>query len=325
MRPGSLRINKVRCHWRYAAPVIDTCINNLLKYARAQIRRRLDVHVWSKNDPGESQGPEQFIQVGFRRIGHQRLWLGPEVLDNDFLDMAIGCVGSPQGQHGFESLAAGLADTDQDAGCERHLRLTCALQCFKASSRHLVGGAIMRHAFLRQPVGSTLEHDTHRNGDLPQFFKLVGFHQPRIQVRKQARFIKHQLSHVSQVRQRGLLTQFLQTVARRLVAQLRFVAEREQRLLAAGFGAVLCDLQHFFWCQVRRLDLPWHLGKRAIVADITAQMGQRDKHFSRVGHRVLVPTVPQYGGHLHQHTGIAEVGKRHHFFVFKGARQRLLH
>ena len=55
------------------------------------------------------------VEIGFGRIGHAGPGLGPEVLDDDFLDMAVAVVQIAQRQQRLDALAPGLADADQDA------------------------------------------------------------------------------------------------------------------------------------------------------------------------------------------------------------------
>ena len=55
------------------------------------------------------------VQRRLRRIGHARAGLGAEVLDDDFLDVAVALVHVADREQGLDALGARLADADQDA------------------------------------------------------------------------------------------------------------------------------------------------------------------------------------------------------------------
>ena len=71
--------------------------------------------------------------------------------------------------------------------------------------------------------------------------------------------------------------------ARRAVAQLRLVAEREQRLLAAGRCAGARDRQHLVEREIGALALARRLREGAVVADVAAELRQRDEDLARIG------------------------------------------
>ena len=92
MWPGCFRVNKVWRYRRNTTPIINASINDLLKDARTKVRWCLDIHPCPKNDSCQRNSPEQLIHVWLWRIYHQCFGLGPKILNNDFLDMAMGLV-----------------------------------------------------------------------------------------------------------------------------------------------------------------------------------------------------------------------------------------
>ena len=74
-----------------------------------------------------------------------------------------------------------------------------------------------------------------------------------------------------------------QLLARDPVAQLGLVAEREERLGAAGRGAGARDREHLVLGQVRALAAPRRPRERAVAADVAAERRQRDEDLRRVG------------------------------------------
>src|SRR5207237_693061 len=71
-------------------------------------------------------------------------------------------------------------------------------------------------------------------------------------------------------------------VARRAIAALGLVAEGEERLVAAGVGARMRDLEHLVGGQECALAAARRGGERAVVADVAAQLRQRDEDLRRV-------------------------------------------
>ena len=58
-------------------------------------------------------------------IRHFGFRLGAEILDDDFLDMAVGCVQVGDGVQGVEAFGAGFADADQDPRGEGNAQNAC--------------------------------------------------------------------------------------------------------------------------------------------------------------------------------------------------------
>ena len=58
-------------------------------------------------------GPEQLLAVGGRRPGHDRARLGHEILDDDFLNVAVALVQVLDRMQRLDALFPGLADADQ--------------------------------------------------------------------------------------------------------------------------------------------------------------------------------------------------------------------
>ena len=145
-----------------------------------------------------------------RRLGHARIGLGAEILDDDFLDMAVPLVGIANGEQRLDALQPRLADADQNARRERDLRPARGFQRGEADRRHLVGRAMVRAALLRQAVGRRLQHDAlaDRHGAQPRQPCFV--HDAGIEVRQQARFFQDERGHLFQVGQRGVVAQRVQ-------------------------------------------------------------------------------------------------------------------
>ena len=110
---------------------------------------------------------------------------------------------------------------------------------------------------------------------------------------------QHEARAVRQVGGRGGEAEPVELLARRPVAQLGLVAEREQRLVAAGEPPAFGDREHLLLAHVAALAAPRRPGERAVVADVAAEVRERDEDLRRVGHerpgRALARALAQVG------------------------------
>ncbi len=128
--------------------------------------------------------------------------------------------------------------------------------------------------------------------------ELLLAHHPGIEVRQQAGLLQHQPRHGGEIGERRRVAERGQFLARLPVAQLRLVAEREQGLVAAGPRAGARDGEHLVRGEEGALAAPRRMGEGAVVADIAAELGERDEHLARDGDDVAEPGIahPRRGG-----------------------------
>src|SRR5438552_19092496 len=103
------------------------------------------------------------VEVGLGGLRHTGSWLGPEILDNDLLQVPVALVQVAQRHQRLYALMAGLADADQDARGERDRRRSRRLDRLQTQRRVLVRRAEMRPAAAAQPPGGALAHDPLRH------------------------------------------------------------------------------------------------------------------------------------------------------------------
>ncbi len=116
---------------------------------------------------------------------HPGARLGPEVLDDDLLDVPIPSLQPADGEERFGALPERLSDADEDARREGDGEPSGVLDGAQADRRDLVGRAVMRHAPLREPVGRLLQHQPHGRRDVLEPCHLLPRHDPRVEVREQ--------------------------------------------------------------------------------------------------------------------------------------------
>ena len=173
--------------------------------------------------------PQQVVEIGFLGIGELGVGLGPEVLDDDFLDMTMGGVQIPDRLQRVDPLVACLADADQDAGCERNLQFAGQTQGFQPDCGMFVGRTVVNAALPAEPLAGGLQHDALAGRHLAQAGDLLARHHAGIGVRQQSGLAQHQRAHRGEIGDRRFVAERLQCVARGLVSQLGLVAQREQR------------------------------------------------------------------------------------------------
>ena len=304
VRPRRFGVDEVGRKRRHAAPVVDAGRDDLRQHAGAQVRRRLDAHVGAEHDPRDRDGPQQFVEIGLRRVAHLRAFLRTKVLHDDFLNVSVLGVHCTQCEQRLDAFEPRFADADQNAGRERHARGTGAAQRIQAHLRNLVRRAVVRHAFLAEPGRGGLEHDAHRRRYLAQQRELRIGHRAGICVRQQPGFVEHRLRGGVQILERRRVSHLRERFARGLVAQFGFFTEREQRFLAAERFALPRHFEHLFDRHERCTDALRSLRKCAVVAHVAAQMGQRNEYFPRIGHEVAEAAVAQLRGDIGELSGV---------------------
>ena len=202
------------------------------------------MHIVLQDQPRGRDGPQQIVQIRFRRGSLLGVRLGAEVLHDHFLDVAVLLVQIADRDQRLQSLRTRLADADQDAGGEWHRKFAGVPHHLQPHRRQLVGRAVMHATWLAQSLAAGLQHDAHAGGDFTQRGNFLARHDAGIDVRQQAGFLQHQRAHLAQVLDRCLVAQLCQRLARRAVAQFRLVAQGEQRFGAARRGTGTSDRQH---------------------------------------------------------------------------------
>jgi hypothetical protein len=104
--------------------------------------------------------------------------------------------------------------------------------------------------------------------------------------------------HIREELDRRLAIRGGELIPRDAVAPLGLVAEREQGLPAAGRRSGAGDLQHLVGREVRSLAPSRRMGERAVVADVPAQLRQRDEDLRRVGDDRTAAQAPGLGEQL---------------------------
>ena len=108
-------------------------------------------------------------------------------------------------------------------------------------------------------------------------------------MRKQPGLLEHPARAPGEVLERRRAPERRELVARRPVPRLGPVAEREERLGAAGRPARARDLEHLVLGEVRALAASGRPRERAVAADVAAEHRQRNEDLRRIGDERPVP------------------------------------
>ncbi len=281
--PRCLRVDVVDRHGRDAAPVVDPGVQQLGEVVVGQVRRHLQVHVSGQKLARRPRRPDQLVERGLLVRGHLRARLRAEVLDDHLLDVPVALVQRRNRLERLQPLLARLADPDQDPGRERHVQLAREPDRLQPRFRELVRGAVVRHALLQQPERCRLQHQPHRGRDRPQEEQVLPGHHARVQMGKEPGLREDEVGHARQVLDRRPAAELGQLLARGAVAKLGLVAEGEERLVAARLGARAGDGQHLVRRHERALAPARGLREGAVVADVAAELRQRDEDLRGVG------------------------------------------
>ena len=278
---------------RDAAEIVDARVDQLLGSSRSQVGGRLDAHGRAEDDPRHGDGPQMLLDGRLGRPRHARARLGQEILDDDLLQVTVLGVGVPEGKERVEALRLRLADADQDAAGERDAQLSGGRDGLKADRGGLVGGAEVSLSALHQPRRGTFQHDALRHRDVAQHRDLVALHDAGVHVRQKPRLFEDDPAHLGEIFERRRMAQPRQLVPRCRIAELRLVAEGEQGLLAAGRRAAPCDIEDFVAGEVGAAELLGGLGEHAIMANVPAELGERDEDLLGEADDAAMPGIAQ--------------------------------
>ena len=159
----------------------------------------------------------------------------------------------------------------------------------------------MMHAAGRaKPFTGAFQHDALASGHIAQRQQLCPIHHAGIGMGQQPGFTQHQITHGHQVFDGAGMAHFRQGVARLAPAQFGLIAQRKQRFRATCLGAGTRNRQHFVWRQIRRTSRTGFFGEGAVMADIAAELGQRNEDLARIGQHAPMPCIAQSRGFFHQ-------------------------
>ena len=159
--------------------------------------------------------------------------------------------------------------------------------------RQLVRRPVVRAALLGEPCRRALEHQSHRRRHGPEHRHLIGAHAARVDMRQQAGAVAHRGGR--RARHNAACSQSRGSsshCARRAIPQFGTLAEREQSLLAAELRALRGDRNRFLDRHVGTAQMPRRLGECAVMTRVAAQLGQGQKHFSRIGDERTEALIP---------------------------------
>ncbi len=293
MRPRTLRVDVIGGEWRDATPVVRAGADEQAELRGIrEVRRHLDPHAGSHDEPRDRHRGDVLEQVCVGRALHRGAGLRAEVLHDHLLHVAltldhVALVRVADRDERLGAVVHGLADPDQDAGGEGHSLAPGSIDHLEPNGRILVRRAeVHLPRLLEQPARGRLEHHAHRGRDGPQHPQLFRAHDAGVGVREQPGLGGHQARDVRDVLDGRREPVLVEPRPRLGPALLRPVAQREQHLFAAHRLPLPHHGQHLLGRHVRGLvlleQLPRGVDEHAVVAAVAAERRQGHEHLARV-------------------------------------------
>src|SRR5229473_574077 len=197
--PGGFGIDEILGDGRNAAPIVDARIEQTGEIVVAEVWRGLNVHLRAEDEAGERDGAQHVFKRRLRMRGHGNFRLGAEILDDDFLDVAIFFVERSNRQERVDALFHGFADADQDAGGKRDGELPRFFDGAKAQGGDFVWRLGMRQAIAHQARADVFEHEADAGVRIFQTREGRPIHDAGIGMREQASFFENEFAHGSEI------------------------------------------------------------------------------------------------------------------------------
>ena len=317
-RPGPLRVHVVGGDGGHAAPVVDACVQQGDEIV-GEVRGSLDVDLAREHQACRRDGPLQVLGRAGLGARHGGAGLGEEVLDDDLLDVAVAGVRGGDGPQRRQLPGPVVPDPHQDPRGEGDGQLAGGLERGQPSCRVLVGRAPVRS----QALGERLDHGALAGRDGAQPGQLVGEQRARVGVGEQPGLLQDEPAHLDEVVDRGRVAVGGEPVARHRVAELRPLAQREERLMATRLAPGPGDGEDLLGGEIRRVQAGRRLGEGAVAAAVAAQHGERDEDLGGEGDPPAVRAVAHRPGQHGQifERRVEEVGVGEHQRQSRGLRR----
>jgi len=205
-----------------------------------------------------------------------------------------------QSKKRVDALFARLADADQNARGEWHASFAGCADAREPRARMLVGRAVVGAAGFAQPLGDGFQHQPLGHGDRAQGSHVGRRQMAWIEMRQQSRLLVHRARGLREIRKGRRMSETSELIGGRSVAQLRLIAEREQGFLASRRLTRPRDGKRFIEREIGTLILARRTGKRAVVAHVAAELGQRNKDLARIRDDGAVGGVAPSGSRAQQ-------------------------
>ena len=194
----------------------------------------------------------------------------------------------PQGQQRLSSVHRGLTNAHEEPGGERDVEPASVLNHLQPHLGVFIWRPVVHTTWLRKECcRGGFQHHAHAGRHRPKPLHFLPTHHPRVEVRQQPGVFQYADRCRANVIQGGFVARLLQPLARGRPASLRSVPQREERLGTPQISASPRYRHNFFerqeWRQTIAAQRRWIRGEGAVVATVTAQAGQRNEDFGRVG------------------------------------------
>jgi hypothetical protein len=158
------------------------------------------------------------------------------------------------------------------------------------------GSVLMRASRLVKTGAGALEHQSHRYITSPESLEFTSIQGSRVAVRVEFCFAENQFAHRPQIVDGALVTAILEPSPSLRIALLGSLTQHEEGFPTARFLSSTSYRQHFLRAQIEAFSLSGILPKNTVVAEISAESGQRDEDLGREGDGAALSLISYRAG-----------------------------
>ena len=195
---------------------------------RRQVGRRLNIHFTTEDEARQGNGLEHFMVRRLWMITHWDIRLGAEILDDNFLDMAVAAMKIANSQKGVDSFLPCFADANQNARRKWNAEFPGLFHRAQAHGWFFIRRIVMGTTGEHEPLADIFQHQPHAYIDLSQPPQVSLSHHAGIGVRQKFGFFQDGLASFMKVIERAPMAPLRQKALHFGVNRFRLIAEAEQ-------------------------------------------------------------------------------------------------
>ena len=230
-----------------------------------------------QDEPRHCDGTRHVERVRLVGVRPAYRGLGPEVLDDDFLDVPVGAMQVADRDQRVHALGKRLTDADQEAGGEGDRQLAGLAQHAKPHRRLLVRRPLVYLAASAKPRRHALEHEPQAHVHAPEARHLVARENAGVRVRQEP-VLERGLARALDVRRRRGMAPLGEEGAVAGERHFRFVAETHERLRAAERTPTARPGRDLVELHGPSVGIVGILPERAVRAAVPAEVRDREEH-----------------------------------------------
>src|SRR6185437_6175474 len=127
---------------------VDASVEQIVVRA-GKVRRSLKIHT-RHEQARDGNGAQHFSVRWFGPMAHGDFGLHTEILDDDFLNVAVAVLQIANGEQGIYAVFEAFADSDEQSRGEWNALFASIFYCAQALGRTFVGSVVVGGVFIKQ-------------------------------------------------------------------------------------------------------------------------------------------------------------------------------